>query len=462
MNELKGVKLKYGRVGFILKQNGRKKMRKLIFILSFLLIFTSSASATIYKWVDEKGVVNFTDDYSNVRPDYRNKVEEVNIAKMGPSTPSNAPPGKTVVSGQPGGVEVQAPPPIAQTLIREGDLAVKLAEALKIGQAKTEPEAEDMLTSVGIAPKNGWIADYPVTPDVIGELQSAIGGAVDSGKLAMDKEQAIKALQDLTAQQGLPVRADTEGRHTGAEPPVEPPPGGYGEYSRPEVINNYYYDQGPPIVTYYPPPWDYYYLYAWVPYPFWYSGFRFPGFFCLHDFHRVAFINRKAVIFSNHVIDAKTRGVVSIDPAKRGIRNLSHTGVNVSSTREFTSPEARRGAASIFDRSQGRTRPRNSTSSGTRGVAGRQVFTNRSSNLSSFGGRGGTGRPAATNYGMGRSQAGVGSRNREGSSFHREGSFGNSSRIGSGSPMGGRSFGGFHGGVFGTGSRGFSGGGSRR
>jgi hypothetical protein len=28
--------------------------------------------------------------------------------------------------------------------------------------------------------------------------------------------------------------------------------------------------------------------------------------------------------------------------------------------------------------------------------------------------------------------------------------------------MGGRSFGGFHGGVFGTGSRGFSGGGSRR
>ena len=437
-------------------------MKKLIFILSFFFIFTSPASAAIYKWVDEKGVVNFTDDYSNVPPDYRNKVEEVNIAKMGPQTPSKASPGKIAVSAQQGGVETQAPPPIAQTLTREGDFAVKLIEALKIGQAKSEAEAEDMLTSAGIAPKNGWIADYPVTPDVIGELQSAIGGAVDSGKLAMNKDQAIKAFQNLAAQQGLPVRGDTEGRHAGAEPPVEPSPGDYGEYSRPEVINNYYYNQGPPIVTYYPPPWDYHYLYAWVPYPFWYSGFWFPGFFCLHDFHRVAFINRRAVIFSNHMIDPKTKGIVSIDPATRRTRNFPHTAANVSSTRGFTSSGARRGAASIFERSQGQMKLGNSTSSGTRDVAGRQAFTNRNGNLSSFGGRDGTVRPPATNYGMGRSQAGIGSRNTGGSSFRREGRFGNSSGVGSGSPMGGRSFGGFHGGSGGIGSRGSSGGGSRR
>lgn len=98
-------------------------------------------------------------------------------------------------------------PPIAQTLIREGDFAVKLAEALKIGQAKSEAEAENMLASVGIAPKNGWIADYPVTPDVIGELQNAIVTAVDSGKLAMKKDEAMKTLQELTAQQGLPVNS---------------------------------------------------------------------------------------------------------------------------------------------------------------------------------------------------------------------------------------------------------------
>jgi len=343
-------------------------------------------------------------------------------------------------------------------LIREGDFAVKLTEALKIGQAKSEAEAEDMLASVGIAPKNGWIADYPVTPDIIGELQSAIGEAVDSGKLAMNKDQAIKALQDLIAQQGLPVRADTEGGHKGAEPP----PGDYGEYSRPEVINNYYNDQGPPIVTYYPPPWDYYYLYAWVPYPFWYSGFWFPGFYCLHDFHRVVFINRKAVKFSNHIIDPKTRGIVSINPSTRRTRNLPHAAANVSSPRGLSSPGARRGAASIFERSQGRTKPGNSTSLGTRGAAGRQTFTNRSSNLSSFGGRAGTVRPPATNYGMGRGQAGIGSRNMGSTSFRRQGGFGNGSRMGFGSSMGGRSFGGFHGGGGGTGTRGFPGSGSRR
>jgi hypothetical protein len=437
-------------------------MKKLIFILSFLFIFTSSASATIYKWVDEKGVVNFTDDYSNVGPDYRNKVEEVNIARMGPSTSSKAPPGKIAVSAQQGGVETQAPPPIAQTLIREGDLAVKLTEALKIGQAKSEAEAEDMLTSAGIAPKNGWIADYPVTPDVIGELQSAIGGAADSGRLAMNKDQAIKALQDLTAQQGLPVRADTEGQQAGAEPPAEALPGDYGEYSRPEVINNYYYDQGPPIVTYYPPPWDYYYLYAWVPYPFWYSGFWFPGFFCLRDFHRVVFVNRRAVILSNHIIDPKTRGIASIDPAARRTKNLPHPAANVSSTRGLTSTGARRGAASIFERSQGRTKVGNSTSSGARGVAGRQAFANRSGNLSSFGGRAGTVRPPATNYSTRRGQGGIGSRDMGSSSFRRQGGFGNSSGTGFGSSMGGRSFGGVHGGGSGTGSRGFSGGGSRR
>ena len=59
-------------------------MKKIIFMLSFLLILSSSASAAIYRWVDERGVVNYTDNYSNVRPDYRNNVEEVNIAKWDP------------------------------------------------------------------------------------------------------------------------------------------------------------------------------------------------------------------------------------------------------------------------------------------------------------------------------------------------------------------------------------------
>jgi hypothetical protein len=50
-------------------------MRKILYII-FLLVFISSAhGATIYKWVDKDGVVNFTDDLSKVPFSYRNRVE---------------------------------------------------------------------------------------------------------------------------------------------------------------------------------------------------------------------------------------------------------------------------------------------------------------------------------------------------------------------------------------------------
>lgn len=49
---------------------------KKFFILLILLIFASHAhAATIYKWVDKEGVVNFTDDLSKVPPSYRDRVE---------------------------------------------------------------------------------------------------------------------------------------------------------------------------------------------------------------------------------------------------------------------------------------------------------------------------------------------------------------------------------------------------
>ena len=50
-------------------------MKKLICLL-FLLAWTSSAyPATVYKWVDKEGVVNFTDDYEIVPRVYRNGIE---------------------------------------------------------------------------------------------------------------------------------------------------------------------------------------------------------------------------------------------------------------------------------------------------------------------------------------------------------------------------------------------------
>ncbi|HYS42862.1 MAG TPA: hypothetical protein VEM32_02675, partial [Geobacteraceae bacterium] len=73
----------------------------------------------------------------------------------------------------------QAPPPVAPKLIREGDFAVKLQSALGLGTGEDEAEAESRLGEAGIVPRNGWIADYPVTPDIIGELNTSVSDAAD-------------------------------------------------------------------------------------------------------------------------------------------------------------------------------------------------------------------------------------------------------------------------------------------
>jgi len=101
-------------------------------------------------------------------------------------------------SSQPG--QSQAEPRASErSLVREGYFAMELVEVLKIGGAKSEAEAESRLASVGIAPKNGWIADYPLTPRIIGELEHAVGEAATSGKIAMNREEALRAFDNLIA-----------------------------------------------------------------------------------------------------------------------------------------------------------------------------------------------------------------------------------------------------------------------
>ena len=147
-------------------------------------------------------------------------------------------------------------PSVGQALVREGSFAMKLAEGLKIGPVQSEAEAESRLAQMGIAPRNGWIADYPVTPGItgiIGELQNAVGAAADSGKLAMNREEAIKVFQGLIS--------DIQDQHARAKTPFEeqPPP---GPYRYPYPYYRYYY--------------PYYYPYAY-PYPYFY--FRFYPFY---------------------------------------------------------------------------------------------------------------------------------------------------------------------------------------
>jgi hypothetical protein len=227
-----------------------------------------------------------------------------------------------------------AAPPVAPPLVREGTFALSLVKALDLGTALNEAEAESLLASFGIAPRNGWTADYPVTPDVLGDLQTAVAAACDSHRLAMGKEEALKSLQAVADEFGLPVVAGGPG---GSAAPSSP--------ESPTVVDNYYYAYGPPVVTYYLPPPYYQYLYAWVPYPFWFGGFFFRGFYCLHDFDRVIMVNRVARVCTNHVFNRRTGTIAVIDPAGRGFeRSFSHGS-------EFASGQARGDARQIYSRS---------------------------------------------------------------------------------------------------------------
>ena len=228
-------------------------------------------------------------------------------------------------------------PSISQPLVREGDYAIRLAESLKLGKLK-EIQAESKLASVGIAPLSGWISDFPVTPDIVAEVKSAVDNAIAHGKISLSQKKANEALARLNKSIGLPV---AEAQST--------PPKGYAswedssQYSNesegyaPTVINNYYYDEGPPVVTYYPPPYDYSYLYAWDPFPFWCGGFWFPGYYILTDFTRVVVINNNGTVvvnggavtvsgggtvfgtgvISNHLVDPRTGKTVDLNPVTR-------------------------------------------------------------------------------------------------------------------------------------------------
>ncbi len=364
-------------------------MKKLLTIF-LILVFASPASATVYRWVDERGVTNFADDYDKVPPQYQGRLDEVNMPRTA-ANPSGVPSRATVDA------RLKQAPPISQTLVREGDFAIKLAESLRMGSPSNEAEAENLLASAGIAPKNGWIADYPVTPDIIGELVTAVGDAADARKLVMGKEEALKALRTAAAELELPVIAEVPDEYT--EGPSSTAP----EYAEPPAVEDYYYAEGPPVITYYLPPPDYLYLYAWVPSPFWCSGFYFPGFYILNDFHRFHHHRYGHSFFvTNHIRNPRTGRLAMIDPVRRhegrtfGVREAART-------KGFGSTADRSAARSIFERSRQRAGSNNASSP----MAGRdsrspayrqsrqgnqnQVY-NKQNNAQSFNNRGFNGR----------------------------------------------------------------------
>jgi len=228
------------------------------------------------------------------------------------------------------GQETVGGPPVAQKLVREGDLAVELTDLFNLGAVATEEEAESVLTSVGIAPRNGWVSDYPVTPDVIGELQAVIATAADANTLEMKRDEALAAFSGVLEQLGLPP-ITTDGSNDYTEDSQPPLTAETGTYVDSGGLVDYYGGFGPPVVTYYTPPGLYYPLYSWVSYPFWCGRSFFRGFFVLRRFNcpipvglvrhhgsRVAIISRPVrKVVTNRVIDPASHKAVIIDPSRR-------------------------------------------------------------------------------------------------------------------------------------------------
>ncbi len=212
-----------------------------------------------------------------------------------------------------GVMNAEAAPPLSQPLVREGTLAARLADVLKLGPVRSEAEAESALNAAGIAPRNGWIADYPVTPDIAGELETSVADAAETGILSVSKDAALRTFRDVMTEYNLPVAAEDEVRSSEASPPA---------YPDAEAVDNYYDSEGPPVVTYYAPPSGYAYMYDWVASPFWWSGVWFSGFFILTEFDvRVHRHGHKRgdghdEFISNHFRDGTGR-TARIDPTGR-------------------------------------------------------------------------------------------------------------------------------------------------
>lgn len=67
------------------------KIKKGLILLILLMFAVPAYATTIYKWVDKKGVINFTDDYTKIPPAFRKRVKSEEYAQQeGTTAPAQA------------------------------------------------------------------------------------------------------------------------------------------------------------------------------------------------------------------------------------------------------------------------------------------------------------------------------------------------------------------------------------
>src|SRR5208337_1075851 len=101
-------------------------------------------------------------------------------------------------------------PPIEQPLVSEGEFAVELASALNLTTSHDEAAAESSLSSISIAPRNGWISDYPMTPDIIAEVRESAARSASSGSLSISEADAARTVDNVSIAMNLPIEVAGE------------------------------------------------------------------------------------------------------------------------------------------------------------------------------------------------------------------------------------------------------------
>jgi len=103
-------------------------MRLILLLIITLAMFVPSSYGEMYKWVDEKGTVHFTDDPSSIPEKYRQDAETRKPSKEGltPQTPAKPKPPPPLKSSEPEGIAVD--------LFRKHELL--LAEVILNGRLK--------------------------------------------------------------------------------------------------------------------------------------------------------------------------------------------------------------------------------------------------------------------------------------------------------------------------------------
>jgi len=150
-----------------------------------------------------------------------------------------------------------------QALVREGRFAIRLASALKLLTTDDETEAMRELSWFKVEPRGGWIADHPVTPEILRELRRDVARAAEADRFFLSMDQALGQFDQVVSDFGLSF-----------------------DYHQAPSADRYEADNTrPPSAQYHDPPPAYWDLYPWYPYPFAWSNWYFPGFFFMYDYH---------------------------------------------------------------------------------------------------------------------------------------------------------------------------------